>query len=568
VQITKAILDKQTPLAEGGEGWIYDYNNQIIKVYKSTVNIKEKEKKIKQLMTKNLPAQVITPIDVLTDNKNKFIGYVMNKIDGEEFKRLSNKKYITSNNITVQNISIMLVKIKDTLDILHSQNIRIGDLNDSNILFDQNYKVYFIDVDSWAIDGIPCDVIMDTFRDNLLVGNNFTPQTDYYAFAVLIFKSLTRLHPFGGTTNPDMNIVDRMKKQISVIENSKIVIPKNIDQWDFMSPKLIEDLKKIYETNNRFLVSDSLDDFSGNLKLCTKHNNFYYSKYNECPICNKTAKLIVAPTKIQGDGEIPAILLFRHDNVKIILDFNTYLSEDKNVVHRSSNNKMKFNNKKKMLFSNDGEITYKIGNKEIEVICDNKQYIFEKLNKSPVLIKDNKIYSINLNNSLTEWSINKYGNHSKNICQVAFNSIFDVYDDKHYFICNIYDDKKIINIDGYNYVFDDKNKIRDYGIHYDPILERWLFIYENQKGEFWTYVFDKNIIKYEEKKIKYTIELGNLCFHNGTIFSAHDGYMKGFNYKKNIYKDFPCSIIEEGAKLIKKDKKFVVINEKNIYEVG
>jgi len=27
-------------------------------------------------------------------------------------------------------------------------------------------------------------------------------------------------------------------------------------------------------------------------------------------------------------------------------------------------------------------------------------------------------------------------------------------------------------------------------------------------------------------------------------------------------------VIEEGAKLIKKDKKFIVINEKEIYEIG
>jgi len=568
MKIAKSVLDKQTPLAEGGEGIIYEYNGQILKIYKPSVNLKEKYFKIEHLMKKNLPKEVIAPIDVIKDNKDSFIGFVMNKIEGEEFKRLSNKKYITSNGITIQNISDMLTKTKNILDTLHSQNIFIGDLNDNNILFDQNFNVYFIDSDSWSIDGIQCDVIMDTFRDHLLVGNNFSQNTDYYAFAILAFKTLTRLHPFGGTMNPDMSILERMKNKISVIDNQKVTVPKNIDRWDFMSPKLIEDLKNIYETNNRFLISTSLDDFNSSLKFCDKHKNYYYSKYNECPICNKTAKIIVSPIKVDTAGKIPAILLFSNNDVKLILNTNSYLSNDKNVVQRFNKKRIKFSNKKRVSFSNDGNIVYFTSASNVTVEINNNQYVFDKLNKSPVLIKDNKLYLINLNHSLVEWTINNSGNFSRNICQAAFNSVFDVYDDKHYFICNIYDDKKIINVDGYNYVISDTNKINDYGIHYDPISENWLFIYENQKGEFLTYIFNKNLIKYEEDKIKYSSELGNLCFYNNTIFGAHDGYITGYNYKKNLYKNFECSVIEEGAKLIKKDKKFIVINEKEIYEIG
>ena len=46
---------KQTPLAEGGEGIIYDLGDNVLKVYKDSVNKQEKLQKIKLLMTKSLP---------------------------------------------------------------------------------------------------------------------------------------------------------------------------------------------------------------------------------------------------------------------------------------------------------------------------------------------------------------------------------------------------------------------------------------------------------------------------------------------------------------------------------
>ena len=36
----------KTPLTEGGEGIIYEMNNQIIKIYKSVVNLKSKKNKV------------------------------------------------------------------------------------------------------------------------------------------------------------------------------------------------------------------------------------------------------------------------------------------------------------------------------------------------------------------------------------------------------------------------------------------------------------------------------------------------------------------------------------------
>lgn len=123
----------------------------------------------------------------------------------------------------------MLDRLFDVLVDLHKQGIYIGDLNDQNILFDKHYNISIIDCDSWSIDSEKCDVAMDLFKDPLLVSNNFDQKTDTYAFSVLSWKSLTRIHPFGGTMQPDMNIMERMKKGISVIDNPAVKIPKQSD---------------------------------------------------------------------------------------------------------------------------------------------------------------------------------------------------------------------------------------------------------------------------------------------------------------------------------------------------
>ena len=201
-------------LVEGGEGFIYENpksNDELIKVFKPNVDLKSKERKVKNLKSKKLPSNVIGPTDIVTEN-NKFVGYSMKKIDGEEFKKLSNKKFVTSNNITNKDILDMLVDIKKVLDYLHTEDIYVGDLNEQNILFDSNFNTYFIDCDSWSIENDHCTVAMDLFKDPLLVNDGFNKETDTYAFSILAWKSLTRIHPFGGTMNPDIDILERMKK--------------------------------------------------------------------------------------------------------------------------------------------------------------------------------------------------------------------------------------------------------------------------------------------------------------------------------------------------------------------
>ena len=180
----------------------------------------------------------------------------------------------------------MLVDLRDTMNFLHKNNIFVGDLNDTNVVFDAGFNTFILDTDSWSVGAYPCTVAMESFKDPKLVGTEFSKNR--CVFALLVFKTLTRLHPFGGVTKPDMDLLTRMQKGLSVLNpKTRAIVPKIIDPWDFMSPELLETLHKIYDKDLRELLITALDHFAGNLIMCPNHDNDYYSRYDKCPVCEE-----------------------------------------------------------------------------------------------------------------------------------------------------------------------------------------------------------------------------------------------------------------------------------------
>lgn len=111
-------------------------------------------------------------------------------------------------------------------------------------------------------------------------------------------------------------------------------------------------------------------------------------------------------------------------------------------------------------------------------------------------------------------------------------------------------------------------RITNYGIHYDVATDKWLVVLENETGSFLTLVFKGNDIQYECNEIKYECSLGNMCMSNNTIFFPIDGKIRGFAYAKDMFKDFQCGVVNYDSKLIKSGKKFIIVNDENIYALS
>lgn len=552
----------RTPLTEGGEGYIYEYNGKIIKTFKPHIDIVAKERKVNALMKASLPQAVIKPVDTVLDMRGRFIGYCMEKVIGEEFKRLSNRKYVTANNITTKDILYMLVKIKAVLESLHKQQIYIGDLNDQNILFDTMGNIYLIDCDSWTVGSDKCTVAMDMFKDPKLQADNFNADTDMYAFAVLAWKSLTRVHPFGGTVEPDISILERMKQGISVIDRTDVKLPRTTKMWNGFSPQLVTEFRNLFESNLRTL-SDNLEDMYANLTLCKNDKEYYYSKFSSCPYCDSNAKVNKKPVSQGSVGGLRLYAIYDSENIKTMFNRHTYLSKNGLVVNGI--NAATYQTGARYYFTDSGSLIEDMNS--YFILYTSKEYEIDKKYKSAIGVCGNKIYYISTKNTLTQLEIMPNGNAIKNICKVSGTAYFSVIGEN-YCIVNYYTGKLIININGSNTIIDYSEDIVNYGIHYDDVSGKWLIILEDSSRRFNTYVISKGKIEYQTESIKYSCQLNCPCISNSTIFIPVNGKIRGFAYQKSAFKDFECSIVSEESRLIKEKSRFVIVNLENVYHLG
>ena len=551
----------RTPLTEGGEGYIYEYNGKIIKTFKPHIDLSAKERKVNALMKSSLPKTVITPIDSVLDMHGRFIGYYMEKVTGEEFKRLSNRKFVTANNITTKDILGLLVKAKSVLAEIHKKSIYVGDLNDQNILFDTIGNVYFIDCDSWTVGGDKCTVAMDLFKDPKLQADNFNADTDNYAFMVLAWKSLTRVHPFGGTIEPDIPIMERMKKGISVIDRPEIKLPRTTKEWKGFSPDLVSEFKNVFENGLRTL-SDSMEDMQNNLTQCKKDKEYYYSKFSSCPYCDSGAQVNKKPVSQGVVGGLKLYAIYDGDKIKAVFDRYTYLDNDGYVV--CGNEKSKYFKGNRYYFASCGAVVFE-NDDSFNIEHGNIGNHILKKYKSMVEVSGNKVLYISPQNTLRELTIiDEKNNGIKNICKVSNTAYFAVSGDN-YCVVNYYTGKIIVNANGANTVIDYNSDIVNYGIHRDEISGKWLIILEDSKGKFNTYVISGGVVEYKTDAIKYDCWLNCPCIYNSNIFIPVDGKIRGYSYKKSVFKDFECSVVSEESKLIKEKNRFAIINIENVY---
>lgn len=561
-------LSKLLPIAEGGEGIIYEYGDSVVKIYKSCVNLSFKQKKVQLLIQKALPPQVICPVEEVFDNRKNFIGYLMNRACGEEFRKLSNKKFTVSSHINTKDILRMLIQIKDILEKLHSQNVYIGDLNDRNILFDKYFNLYFIDCDSWAIESEKCMVVQDLFCDPLLQENYFNEKTDTYAYCILAWKALTRIHPFGGALSDDINITERMKKGISVIDNPSVKIPRTVRNWKHFSPAFLTAMKNVFENKTR-IIGTELEDMLANLKFCKIHSEYYYGEYMTCPLCDTNARILVKPVSEGVMEGLKLTAVLNGENIETVLNEFSYIDKNQYVIDLRSGRKEKFVSGKKYYFTSKGIPIIEEAERFIiksSLLSGREDFVFEKKYKSIIIAEQDIIYYLNKQSSLCAVTVLERGNSVKKIEQCSSTAYYHI-EEQRYCVINIYSGKWILSFYGYHYEIEHKDVVINYGIHYDSVLDSWLIVTENRAASFRTLVVNKSGVLFDTDKIKYQCPLNHLCISNDIIFIPTDGKIRGYAYRKDRFKDFICDIVDSDSKLIKKGKQFLIINNDKVYSL-
>lgn len=148
----------------GGEGTIFttDIPDLVAKIYKAGKLDRAKFEKLKLMMTKSVNCEgVCFPLALLYNQRNEFVGYLMKEAKGRELQRCvfipQLLKKVFPNWTKVDTVTLCIT-ILQKLKYLHERNIILGDINPNNILVVSPKEVYFVDTDSYQIEGFPCPV--------------------------------------------------------------------------------------------------------------------------------------------------------------------------------------------------------------------------------------------------------------------------------------------------------------------------------------------------------------------------------------------------------------------------
>ena len=194
---TKTVtLDKK--IASGGEGIIYSVNipGKVAKIYKSGKIDQAKLVKLRLMMTKSINCEgVCFPEELLYNQKGEFVGYLMKQANGSELQRslfippLFKEKFP---NWTKVDTVTLCITILEKLKYLHDRNVILGDINPNNILVVSPTEVYFVDTDSYQVEGFPCPVGTINYTAPEIQGKEYssflrTKGNEYFAVATLLF---------------------------------------------------------------------------------------------------------------------------------------------------------------------------------------------------------------------------------------------------------------------------------------------------------------------------------------------------------------------------------------------
>ena len=188
-------------LGAGGEGTIYktELNGFVAKIYKPEKITRLRYEKLKLMLTKDIDCEGICfPYAMIYNRRDEFVGYLMKTASGKDlgksvFMPMLLKKYFPDwNRIDTVQLCVTILK---KLKYLHDRNIILGDINPYNILVVSPKEVYFVDTDSYQVEGFICPVGMPLFTPPELQGKQYSLRTlgnENFAVATLLFMIM---HP-------------------------------------------------------------------------------------------------------------------------------------------------------------------------------------------------------------------------------------------------------------------------------------------------------------------------------------------------------------------------------------
>lgn len=314
----RVALSPAALLGQGGEAEVYDLGDgRAVKWWKpadhpdfagqpaaqaaAARRIAERPGKLRALPG-SLPAAVVAPCGFALAGRRstEVVGYVMPKIAGEPLHSYGELRWRREHPVDGGDAIAALVALHDAIDQLHRAGVVIGDCNDLNILVDGR-RVHLIDVDSYQFAGHACAMYSERFVDPRLCDAALTPvhphdrDSDWFAFAVMVFRTLFGVSPWGGVTRRCAGAA-RAAQRISVYA-ADVVYPRAARPLAIVPDEIGDAFRAIFERDVRGRFPRRvLEQLQLQLRRCPACGDEHARL--RCPACQTTAAL--PPITIHG----------------------------------------------------------------------------------------------------------------------------------------------------------------------------------------------------------------------------------------------------------------------------
>lgn len=243
--------------AEGGEGKIYVKGGVVYKVGHDYKDMPP-EAKIRELQMLDHP-DIIRPIDILLDDKNKPIGFTMPLApNSTHMSRMFTTDFRNENGITPDIVLRLIERMRNAFSFVHSKGCLIVDANENNFLinevgFDQ---AFFIDICSYQTPSFPATAIMANVED-YHANRRWSTNTDWYSFGVLACQLILGIHPFKGN-HPKFkrnDFIARMKANVSIF-NAEVTMPAVVRDMSLIPVHYKDWMIQVFEKGARIPFPD------------------------------------------------------------------------------------------------------------------------------------------------------------------------------------------------------------------------------------------------------------------------------------------------------------------------
>jgi DNA-binding helix-hairpin-helix protein with protein kinase domain len=191
-----------------------------------------------------------------------------------------------------------LLALHTAIDRLHRAGVVIGDCNDLNVLVDGR-RVWLIDVDSYQLAGFPCAMFSERFVDPRLCPTGLIPAlphdaaSDWFAFAVMVFRALLFVSPWGGVTRRATGAA-RVIQRITVYA-SDVTYPRAARPLATLPDELTAVLRAIFERDDRGIFPrGALEGVQ--FRRCAQCGDEHARM--RCPACQ--TRVVVPPEVVHG----------------------------------------------------------------------------------------------------------------------------------------------------------------------------------------------------------------------------------------------------------------------------